>query len=62
MQPRDKCGVMAKLYDPCPMAGDSLRNVCGSDNVTYTNAFDMACTARKNSVGKLNDSYFYLIE
>lgn len=52
VQPRDKCGAKAKLYDPCPMTYASLRNVCGSDNAIYTNVFHMACTAKNNSVGK----------
>jgi Kazal-type serine protease inhibitor domain len=51
VQPRDKCGAKAKYYDLCGLQDASYRRVCGSDNVTYSNVFDMACAATKYSVG-----------
>lgn len=54
VQPRDKCGAKAKLYDPCSLAFSTSRQVCGSDNATYNTLFEMACTARTNNVGNCN--------
>jgi len=54
VQSRDKCGTESKSYDTCPLARYAPFNqVCGTDNVTYDNVLDMACSASKNSIGKL---------
>jgi len=56
VQEREKCGTEAKPYDPCDLRFDTESKVCGSDNVTYTHTFEMACTASQQ---KISESLFY---
>lgn len=51
VEPRENCKAGAKPYDPCLLYFDTEVKVCGTDNVTHTHLFEMACTASKYKIG-----------